>query len=115
MADDGYALAGVALQIAGNPDDARQPWTRQVTEVPQGDLAAEGFWRLAWTAYLAGDTETAIRWAEQMVETVDYSADPVHVSGARYGRPGGASTPTSKTPAPSPPTRSASKRASTAS
>ena len=84
MADDGYALAGVALQIAGNPQDAQQLWTRQVTEVPNGDLAAEGFWRLAWTAYLAGDTETAIRWAEQMVETVDYEADPVHVSGARY-------------------------------
>lgn len=84
MADDGYALAGVALQIADRPDEARQLWTRQVTEVPNGDLAAEGFWRLAWTAYLSGDTPTAIQWAEKMVETVDYIADPVHVSAARY-------------------------------
>ncbi len=84
MADDGYALAGVALQIAEKPDEARNLWTRQVTEIPDGDLAAEGFWRLAWTAYLSGDTSMAIRWAEQMVRTVDYSADPVHVSGAKY-------------------------------
>ena len=84
MADDGYALAGVALQIADRPTEARDLWTRQVTEVPNGDLAAEGFWRLAWTAYLSGDTATAIRWAEQMVATVDYASDPVHVSGARY-------------------------------
>ena len=84
MADDGYALAGVALQIAGKDATAQQLWTRQVTEIPQGDLAAEGFWRLAWTAYQAGDTPAAIRWAEQMVATVDYASDPVHVSGAKY-------------------------------
>lgn len=84
MADDGYALAGVALQIADQPDRARALWTTQVQTLPEGDLAAEGFWRLAWSAYLAGNTKEAIHWAEQMVEKVPYENDPVHVSGARY-------------------------------
>ncbi len=84
MADDGYALAGVALQIAGNNTEAIDLWTRQVNEIPDGDLAAEGFWRLAWSAYIAGDTPTAIRWVEEMLRTVEYTSDPVHVSAARY-------------------------------
>lgn len=84
MADDGYALAGVARQIAGDPAGAMALWERQVTDYPDGDLAAEGFWRLAWNHYLQGDPAGAIRWAEQMLEQVDENADPVHYNGARY-------------------------------
>ena len=84
MADDGYALAGVARQIAGSPERAITLWEAQVKEYPDGDLAAEGFWRLAWSAYLQGKPAEAIRWAEQMLEQVDENADPVHYNGARY-------------------------------
>jgi soluble lytic murein transglycosylase len=55
-----------------------------VAQYPDGDLAAEGFWRLAWTAYLAGDTETAIAWAEQMIAQVPVETSPMHWMGAHY-------------------------------
>ncbi len=84
MADDGYALAGIAWQIAGQPDKAVDLWTRQVREYPQGDLAGEGFWRLAWTAYLQGDAEQAISWAEEMIWQVPLTADPSDVQAAMY-------------------------------
>lgn len=84
MADDGYALAGIAWQQAGQPDKAVELWTRQVREYPTGDLAAEGFWRLAWTAYLEGDPERAIAWAEESIWQVPLTTDPVHVQAAWY-------------------------------
>ena len=84
MADDGYALAGVAWQIAGEDATALARWEAQVDAYPKGDLAGEGFWRLAWTAYRSGDTEGAIRWAERMVWDVPIENDPVHVLAARY-------------------------------
>ena len=45
MADDGYALAGIAWQEVGQPQTAIQLWSKQVKQYPEGDLAAEGFWR----------------------------------------------------------------------
>jgi soluble lytic murein transglycosylase len=84
MADDGYALAGVARQIAGSPAAAMTLWEKQVTEYPDGDLAAEGFWRLAWNHYLQGNPRQAIQWAERMLEQVEENADPVHYNAARY-------------------------------
>ncbi|MEC7947292.1 MAG: transglycosylase SLT domain-containing protein, partial [Myxococcota bacterium] len=84
MADDGYALAGVALQNAGQDADAVNLWTQQVTAHPRGDLAGEGFWRLAWSAYKAGDTANAIRWAERGMWEVPLTHSPVHVLAMRY-------------------------------
>lgn len=84
MADDGYALAGIALQMDERPEEAVALWQAQVDTYPRGDLAAEGFWRLAWTAWLAGDTDRAIAYAERMIWEVPYESDPVHVMAASY-------------------------------
>ena len=84
MADDGYALGGIAWVEAEQPAQAIELWTRQADAYPTGDMAGEGFWRLAWMAYLSGDPETAIDVAERMVREVPIHVDPVHVMGARY-------------------------------
>ncbi|MCB9777731.1 MAG: transglycosylase SLT domain-containing protein [Alphaproteobacteria bacterium] len=84
MADDGYALAGIAWQTAGFPEKARPLWEAQVAEHPDGDLAGEGFWRLAWLSYLEGQPDQAIHWAEQMLWQVPLAQDPVHVTAAQY-------------------------------
>jgi soluble lytic murein transglycosylase len=84
MADDGYALAGIAWAEAGQLDKAQRLWAKQVAAYPEGDLVAEGFWRLAWTHYLAGTTDKAIEWADRMVREVPIELDPVHRVGARY-------------------------------
>jgi soluble lytic murein transglycosylase len=86
MADDGYALAGIGYQEAGDSDTATARWASQVQAYPDGDMAGEGFWRLAWTAYLAGDTDTAIAWVDQAAETLTVLQDPVHFRAARYWR-----------------------------
>lgn len=84
MADDGYALAGIALQNAGQDAAAITLWEKQVAAYPKGDLAGEGFWRLAWSAYKAGDPTSAIRWAERGVWEVPLTNDPVDVLAMRY-------------------------------
>ncbi|MDP6934014.1 MAG: transglycosylase SLT domain-containing protein, partial [Myxococcota bacterium] len=84
MADDGYTLAGIAWQEAGDSARAMDLWEKQVGEIPEGDMAAEAFWRLAWNSYLAGETETAIQWAEQMLWDVELSRDPTRVHAAHY-------------------------------
>ena len=68
MADDGFTLAGIAWQEAGQADRARPLWEQQVERYPQGDLAPEGFWRLAWTAYLRGDTQEAIEAYQELIK-----------------------------------------------
>ena len=84
MADDGYALAGIAWQEVGQPQKAVQLWSKQVKQYPEGDLAAEGFWRLAWTAYLRGDPKAAIDWAELMIWKLPVEVSPMHWMGAHY-------------------------------
>lgn len=84
MADDGFALAGIALQMADQHDRAFALWEQQVDRYPAGDLAAEGFWRLAWTSWLNGNTDQAIAFAERMIWEVPFSSDPVHVMAASY-------------------------------
>lgn len=83
-ADDGLALAGIAWQEAGDLARARQTWARQVAEYPTGDLAGEGYWRLAWGAYLDGDTAKAIEWADKAQLAVPLEVDPMHVRAAIY-------------------------------
>ena len=84
MADDGLALAGVAWQVGGQPSRAVPLWEQQAARYADGDLAAEGFWRLAWSAYLAGDTAQAISWAERLQAEVDPVGDPVHWLAGAY-------------------------------
>lgn len=86
MADDGYALAGIGYQESDNEAKAMERWAAQVQAYPHGDMAGEGFWRLAWGAYLAGDTAASIRWVDQAAETLDIAADPVHFQAAKYWR-----------------------------
>ncbi|MED5369782.1 MAG: transglycosylase SLT domain-containing protein [Myxococcota bacterium] len=83
-ADDGLALAGIAWQEAGDLGRARQLWADQVARYPEGDLAGEGYWRLAWGAYLDGETDKAIQWADAASEKVPLQVDPMHVRAAIY-------------------------------
>jgi tetratricopeptide (TPR) repeat protein len=84
MADDGLALAGMAWQVAGDDARAVKLWTSQVAAYPTGDLAGEAFFRLAWSSYLAGDTEGAIRWADTLVARVPIEDDPSSWQAATY-------------------------------
>jgi soluble lytic murein transglycosylase len=84
MADDGYALGGVAWREAGHPRRAQELWSKQADAYPTGDMAGEGFWRLAWSAYQEGDTNRAIDWAERMVREVPIEVAPGHVVGGQY-------------------------------
>ncbi len=83
-ADDGLLLAGIAFQEAGDPAKAQASWARQVNRYPAGDMAGEAFWRLAWSHWLAGDTEKALAWTDRAVEELPLEADPVHHRAARY-------------------------------
>ena len=83
-ADDGLTLAGIALQEAGDIEKARAMWADQVERYPTGDLAGEAYWRLAWGAWLEGDTPGAIRWADEAQARVPLEADPEHVRAAMY-------------------------------
>jgi len=76
MADDGYALAGIGYQEVGDMDTALSLWEKQVKTFPEGDLVGEGYWRLAWTSFLAGKTSTAIAWAQEAQSVVPESGHP---------------------------------------
>jgi soluble lytic murein transglycosylase len=84
MADDGYALGGVALAESGNLDGARQLWAKGYEAHPTGDLAGESAFRLAFGAFLAGDTTEAIRWADRASAEVPLASSPTDVLAARY-------------------------------
>jgi tetratricopeptide (TPR) repeat protein len=83
-ADDGLLLAGIAFQEAGDPAKARDSWSRQVNRYPTGDMAGEAFWRLAWSHWLAGDTDKALAWTDRAVEELPLETDPIHHRAARY-------------------------------
>lgn len=85
-ADDGLTLAGIALQEAGDPEGARALWSTQVQAYPTGDLAGEGYWRLAWGAWLAGDTAGAVEWVTEAEARVPLESSPQHVRAASYWR-----------------------------
>jgi soluble lytic murein transglycosylase-like protein len=84
MADDGYALGGVAMQEAGDLTGARKLWAKGYDAHPEGDLAAESAWRLAFGAFLQGDTPGAIAWADRSAAELPLSAAPTDVLAARY-------------------------------
>jgi soluble lytic murein transglycosylase len=84
MADDGYALGGVAMQESGDLGGARRLWAKGYEAHPQGDLAAESAWRLAFGAFLSGDTTEALRWADRAATELPLAASPTDVLAARY-------------------------------
>ncbi|MDP2310730.1 MAG: transglycosylase SLT domain-containing protein [Pseudomonadota bacterium] len=84
MADDGYALGGVAMQEGGDLAGARSLWAKGYEARPEGDLAAESAWRLAFGAFLDGDTPEAIRWADRASAELALSSSPTDVLAARY-------------------------------
>lgn len=84
MADDGYALGGVALSESGDAEGARRLWAKGYEAYPGGDLAGENAWRLAFGAFLAGDTSAAIRWADRAASDVPLASAPTDVLAARY-------------------------------
>ncbi len=76
MADDGYALAGIGLQESGDLKNALAMWEKQVKAFPTGDLVGEGYWRLAWTSFLEGNTSKAIAWTQEAQQVVPASGHP---------------------------------------
>lgn len=84
MADDGYAMGGIALQESGDLAAARAAWAKGAADYPGGDLAAENAWRLAWGAYLAGDVAEALRWAEVGGTRVPLAVAATDVLACRY-------------------------------
>ncbi len=84
MADDGYALGGIARQESGDLDGARKLWAAGMEKYPNGDLAAEDGWRLAWGASLAGDVKEAIRWADTTAEKIPLASAPTDVLACMY-------------------------------
>jgi soluble lytic murein transglycosylase len=100
MADDGYAMGGIALQEAGDLAAARSAWAKGAAEYPGGDLAAENAWRLAFGAYLAGDLAgdlaEALRWSEHGGTRVPLAVAPTDVLGCRYWHARWTAWPTDK-------------------
>lgn len=84
MADDGYTLGGIALQETGDLPSARRAWSQGFEAFPHGDLAGETAWRLAWGAFLGGDTTEAIRWADRCRTEVPLAASPTDVLACHY-------------------------------
>jgi soluble lytic murein transglycosylase len=84
MADDGYALGGIGRQQAGDLPGARKLWTAGFEAYPEGDLAGETAWRLAWGAWLAGDVPEALRWTDACAAKVPLASNPTDVLGCRY-------------------------------
>jgi soluble lytic murein transglycosylase-like protein len=84
MADDGYALGGIALQEAGDLPGARKAWAKGYEAYPAGDLAPENAWRLAWGAWLAGDESDALRWADRARNEIAVARNPTEVLASVY-------------------------------
>ncbi len=84
MADDGYTLGGIALQESGDLAGARLLWAKGMEGYPEGDLAGENGWRLAWGAWLAGDATEAIRWADQVSATIPLGSSTTDVLACAY-------------------------------
>lgn len=86
LADDGYVNAGIMWQEAEDLPRAKQAWTRQAEAYPDGDMAAEAHWRLAWAAWREGDTRSALAWVDRTLASVPLETDAVRVRGAAYWR-----------------------------
>lgn len=84
MADDGYTLGGIAKQDSGDLAGARKMWAAGMAAYPTGDLAGENGWRLAWGAWLSGDTAEAIRWADKTSVEIPLSSSTTDVLATLY-------------------------------
>jgi soluble lytic murein transglycosylase len=84
MADDGYALAGIALQETGDLAGARKLWADGLSKTAGGDMSLEIAWRLAWGAYLANDIADAIQWADRAESSLQPDPDITHFLACAY-------------------------------
>lgn len=83
LADDGLALAGIALERSGKVDEARLRWQRDLDQFPTGDMTPEATWRHAFSLYLEGRPEEARALAETLA-SLPSDSDFVHVAAGRY-------------------------------
>jgi soluble lytic murein transglycosylase len=83
VADDGFLHAGIALQDAGQLDEARKLWLRALDEIPEGDTTPESTWRLAWSHYLDGQPARAVAVADRLA-LLPLTGDRRHVESGRY-------------------------------
>ncbi|MBN2799059.1 MAG: transglycosylase SLT domain-containing protein [Deltaproteobacteria bacterium] len=82
-ADDGLTRAGIALQEAGDLAGARALWQQGLERYPAGDTVPESTWRLAFSYYLDGQPEEALKIARSL-GALPLDGDPVHVLAGRY-------------------------------
>ncbi len=83
-ADDGYLNAALLQLEAGNPAGAQALLTDLVEQFPQGDMAGEARWRLAWTAYKQGDQPAALKHLRELKGEYEQSGDRQNHLRARY-------------------------------
>ena len=65
-ADDGYFQAALLAMDAGEIGRGRDLYSRQLSELPDGDMFAESSWRLAFADYRAGATADALGRVQQL-------------------------------------------------
>ncbi len=83
LADDGLLHAGIALQEAGQLDQARETWLRGLDAFPEGDTVPEASFRVAFSYYLAGQPEQA-RDVARVLGALPLSGSAVQVAAGRY-------------------------------
>lgn len=69
MADDALMLSAAIHQDNNRHGDAEALLRRQLERYPDGDMAAEASWRLAWSAHSQGRTPEAIHLLETLLAT----------------------------------------------
>jgi soluble lytic murein transglycosylase len=83
-ADDGFLNAALMELDEGNPAAAQSLLTDLVQQFPEGDMAGEARWRLAWTAYKGGDQPEALAQLRHLEDEYASSHDRQSYLRARY-------------------------------
>ena len=83
-ADDGYLNAALLELEAKNPVAAEALLSDLVQQFPQGDMAGEARWRLAWNAYKQGDQPEALKHLRELKGEYGQSRDRQNHLRARY-------------------------------
>ncbi len=83
LADDGLTHAGIALQENDDLAGAQAMWRRALDEFPNGDLAPEATWRLAWSLYLDHKPDEARAIADRL-GALDLHGSAVDVRAGLY-------------------------------
>ncbi|NCG21181.1 MAG: transglycosylase SLT domain-containing protein [Rhodobacterales bacterium] len=83
MADDGLTRGGISLQEHGDLAGAQAYWQEALDRFPQGDMAPEASWRLAFSHYLEGNTGRAMVAADALA-ALPLHWDATHVAAGKY-------------------------------